>query len=340
MEGIIFVGAVLIGIGALFCFFGYAIFRIILALTGFFMGGITAAALLGAASNGDALLVIIGFLGGGVIGAALLVLLYFIGIFLIGMGLGVGITYGILTLMGLVESDFSVLLALFLGVISGVLALIIQRILIILSTAFNGSGMMVTGMAMITTIWDIDLDRLADDPDRQLDIISDEAGIAFFIIWLALGIVGAVFQFFYTGRQAPRQRPYPHGAPGYAGPPAGYPQQPYHPPAPQPYQQANYSQPYGQSPYPQQPPPYQQSGYPGQAPTQYQPPGYPQQAPPYQPPPPAQHPSSPGYPQPPSGYSPPQSASVPPPATPPQPPPPPWDDRPGGSSEPGPDQPG
>src|SRR3954468_14515846 len=71
--------------GILACFAGYRLFRLVLAIYGFILGAMLASSMVGAGNNlamlGAALL-------GGIVGSVVLVMAYFVGIALIGAGLG------------------------------------------------------------------------------------------------------------------------------------------------------------------------------------------------------------------------------------------------------------
>src|SRR4051812_50180534 len=74
---------VLLSGGVVSCFFGYRLFRIVLALFGFIIGALAASSIM-AASNPTAMLIAAG--GGGLIGAGILFAGYFIGGTLRGAG--------------------------------------------------------------------------------------------------------------------------------------------------------------------------------------------------------------------------------------------------------------
>src|SRR5438067_12949712 len=71
--------------GALSCFAGYRLFRIVLGIYGFILGAMLASSMM-AASNTFGMLV--AALVGGLIGALALMFAYFVGIALVGAGLG------------------------------------------------------------------------------------------------------------------------------------------------------------------------------------------------------------------------------------------------------------
>ena len=71
--------------GAVSCFAGYRLFRVVLAIYGFILGALIASQMMSANSTAA---MILGALVGGLIGAAVLTLAYFVGIALVGAGLG------------------------------------------------------------------------------------------------------------------------------------------------------------------------------------------------------------------------------------------------------------
>ena len=121
--------------GLLDCFFGYRIFKITLTVLGGLTGvvfGQVAGAALGLGQAGE----IGGMLVGGLAGAALAFLLYIAAVFVAGFLFGA--ILGILLL-----ANFHQMVALLsgcvMGLIGGVLAVKLQRVLLILSTALLGS---------------------------------------------------------------------------------------------------------------------------------------------------------------------------------------------------------
>ena len=70
--------------GTVACFFGYRLFRIVLAIFGFIFGALAASSLFGASDTGPMLLAAI---VGGLLGAAVLWAAYFVGVALFGAAL-------------------------------------------------------------------------------------------------------------------------------------------------------------------------------------------------------------------------------------------------------------
>ena len=71
--------------GALACFAGYRLFRYVLALFGFILGAMIASSMMGISNTAG---MVIAALVGGLAGAAILLFAYFIGIALVGAGVG------------------------------------------------------------------------------------------------------------------------------------------------------------------------------------------------------------------------------------------------------------
>src|SRR5262245_51282766 len=85
-------GVVLVVTGALACFAGYRLFRIVLAIYGFIFGALIASSIV-AASNAAGMAV--AALIGGVAGMVILAFAYFIGVALVGAGLAAFVAHTI-----------------------------------------------------------------------------------------------------------------------------------------------------------------------------------------------------------------------------------------------------
>ena len=77
-------GVLLMG-GIVACFFGYRLFRVVLAISGFILGALLASSIFGMSDTGP---MIIAALIGGLVGAGILFAAYFVGVALIGAALG------------------------------------------------------------------------------------------------------------------------------------------------------------------------------------------------------------------------------------------------------------
>lgn len=261
-----FVAAPLIIFGFLFCFFGYIIFRILLAITGFILGGAIAVTALSASGDGEVIILLGGFLFGGIIGAALLYILYFLGVFLVGAGFGALAASILLALAG-VDSDTALVFILTAAGAGGVIALILEKIIVILGTSLNGASSIVTGIAVLIGDWDIDWEYTLETGNSPR-IWSGEEQVMFIFGTFALWIVGAVFQFWFTARRTRRgMMPTPYHGAAVPYPYMGTPQMPYG--APQGYAQPMYPAPMQQPQQPQYPQQAQHPQYQSPPPQQY-----------------------------------------------------------------------
>ena len=131
--------AVLIAGGVLSCFFGYRLFKVVLGVFGFIIGALAASSIFGA---GDTTPMVIAAILGGLVGAALLLAAYFVGVALVGAGLGALLVNVIWTQ---IEGDPHPAVVILFSVAGAVLATWLQRYVIIISTAFAGAWTMLVG---------------------------------------------------------------------------------------------------------------------------------------------------------------------------------------------------
>lgn len=130
--------------GLLTCFAGYRLFRIVLALYGFFAGAMIGSHL---TDPGNTWAVAMYGLVGGVVGAALMVVAYFVGVGLIGAGLA-----ALVLNLGwkLVGGEPPTLLLVIVCVVGAVLALNVVRYVVVFGSAIAGSWTaLVGGLALM-----------------------------------------------------------------------------------------------------------------------------------------------------------------------------------------------
>jgi hypothetical protein len=174
-------------VGMVCCFLGYRVFKFVLGIFGFF-GGLVLGNLLAVTFlefEGVVLWILI--LAMGVIGAGLAVGLYFFGIFIAGAvsgGLLGSIISSQLTLEPLI-----VIIA--LGLFSGILALLLQKVIIIVSTALVGSWMAVSGGAYF--LGRFDPYRFLQNPSSVFDSFENKELLL--VGWLLLAGLGMLVQF-------------------------------------------------------------------------------------------------------------------------------------------------
>ena len=120
--------------GAIACFAGYRLFRLVLAIFGFLFGAWLASSMMGATNTMGMLAAAI---VGGLAGALILVFAYFVGIALVGAGLGALVAHVSWAQFG--ATDPPAVLVVLLAVLGAVGAMMLQRYVIIVGTAFGGA---------------------------------------------------------------------------------------------------------------------------------------------------------------------------------------------------------
>ncbi len=185
--------ALVIG-GAVACFAGYRWFRIVLAIYGFIAGAMLASSTLGS-SNSTGLLV--AALVGGLVGAGLLFFAYFVGVALVGAGLGAFVAQTGWARFSPIDPPW--VLVLLFAALGTVAALVLQRYVIIVSTAFGGAWTIVIGALALTG------DRRAAEAASSVWILyptTAASGVAWVpIAWIVLGLLGMGVQLGVSGRK-------------------------------------------------------------------------------------------------------------------------------------------
>ena len=184
--------------GTVACFFGYRLFRLVLALSGFILGALLASSIFGMSDTAP---MIIAAVVGGLIGAGILFAAYFVGVALIGAGLG-AVTANVV--MSARDGDPHFLVVVFFSIVGAAAAMYLQRYFIIVGTAFGGAWtMIVGGMALVG-------DRAAMAAAASGDVwvaypLNPAPGQQWVpIAWLALGAIGAGIQLWITGGEKGR----------------------------------------------------------------------------------------------------------------------------------------
>ncbi len=144
-EPILVTALVMIVIGAVSCFAGYRVFRMLLSLGGFVAGvalGLALANSLTLPADQQTIVRLVLALGGGLIGAAVAWLLFLVAVFFWGAAFGYLVASAITVNTG---DPTRLVLILVLVLAGGVVALVFQKLFITLSTAFGGALVMVSG---------------------------------------------------------------------------------------------------------------------------------------------------------------------------------------------------
>lgn len=171
-------------LGAAQCFFGYRLFKIIIGIIGFLGGGALAGSLSFFLSIEGTIAIIVGLVGG-IIGAVTMLTFFYAGIFLIGTILGAIVGSLLCSIAGVDPIPIVIVAA---SIISGIVALLIQKYMIIASTAFGGSWIIMTAVAYFI---------VGARHPAEIEHMLHSRGSLYFIIllcWIALGIFGLLIQ--------------------------------------------------------------------------------------------------------------------------------------------------
>jgi hypothetical protein len=184
--------------GIVSCFFGYRLFRIVLAIFGFILGSLAASSVFGVSDTGP---MIVAAIVGGLIGAAILYAAYFVGVALIGAGLGAATANVVFSAS---SRDPHFLVVVFFAIAGAAASMYLQRYFIIVGTAFGGAWTLLVGaMALVG-------DRAAMAAAAAGDVwvaypLDPAPGQRWVpIAWLLLGAIGAWVQLGYTGGEKGR----------------------------------------------------------------------------------------------------------------------------------------
>ncbi len=172
--------------GLLACFAGYRVFRVVLGIYGFILGALMTSSAMGADQTWH---MVLGAIVGGLIGAVVLILAYFVGVALIGGGLGALVANVIWASFGREPGLIVVILFAIAGALG---ALALQRYVIIVATAYGGAQTAVVGAAALLANRSVDV---ASRTVYRVYPIDPFPGTRMdFIAWIVLGTLGLVVQ--------------------------------------------------------------------------------------------------------------------------------------------------
>jgi len=184
--------AILLAGGLLSCLFGYRLFRFVLAVFGFIIGGLAASSIFGESATTA---MVVGAIVGGLAGAVLLLAAYFVGVALIGAGLGALIVN---LIWSRIPGDPHPAVVIIAAIAGALVATWLQRYVIILGTAFGGAWTTVVGAAALmgntTTL------EAAAQGDIWVAYPMNPAPGQGWVPWtfIALGVIGTLVQMYWT----------------------------------------------------------------------------------------------------------------------------------------------
>ena len=185
--------AILAVFGLMACVAGFRLLRYVLAAFGFIIGGLAASSVLGASQTAY---IVGAFLVGGVAGAVIMVAASFIGVALVGAGLGAAAVTLVWTQLPGDPHPYVVILA---SVAGAWLATWLQRYVTIVGTAFGGAWALIVGALALSG----DQAKLAAAAAGDVWVpypMQPAPGQAWVPwAWIALGLVGVFLQLKVTG---------------------------------------------------------------------------------------------------------------------------------------------
>jgi hypothetical protein len=177
---------------------GYRLFRLVLTLNGFILGAWVTTAMPG---SGDRTLLVFAAIAGGAVGALIMFFGYFVGVALVGAGIGALAVHLLWSRLGTDPHPIVVILASVAGAAS---AMALQRYVIIIATAFAGAWTLLLSGLTLTERGRV----LASAPEvwilYPLDPTPSRRGVM--IAWAVLGLAGVFIQLRFTGLTKPRPK--------------------------------------------------------------------------------------------------------------------------------------
>jgi|SRR5262245_52768132 len=186
---------VLVLSGAVACFAGYRLFRIVLAIYGFILGAMLASSLMGITNSSG---MIVAGLVGGLIGALLFTFAYYVGIGILGASMAVFFVHVFWDYTR--HTDPPAVPVIVGSIVGAIFAMVLQRYVIVVTTAFSGAWMMIVGAAAMAGY------RVSERPATNhvwiLYPFTPAPGQRWVpVVWVLLGLFGAAVQFGVTGRK-------------------------------------------------------------------------------------------------------------------------------------------
>jgi hypothetical protein len=174
------------------CFAGYRLFRLVLGVYGFILGALLASAFIGAGSTWT---LVLAAAAGGAAGALVLFAGYFVGVALIGAGVGY-------LLVNLAWKPFGGdphwAVVLVVAAVGAIAAMKFQRYVIILATAFAGAWTMLIGAAALMAGPGARAASASSDVFVVYPNYTGPNGTWVYVAWLAVALTGTYVQL-HTG---------------------------------------------------------------------------------------------------------------------------------------------
>ena len=184
--------------GIVACFFGYRLFRIVLAVFGFIFGAFVSSSIFGVS---DTTPMLVAAVLGGLFGALLLVAAYFVAVALIGAGIG-AVLANVLLAQG--DAPAAVVWVVVFSVVGAAASMYLQRYFIIVGTAFGGAWTMLVGALTLAGQLTAPIEATGEAVwvAYLLDPVQERQWVL--VAWFVLAVAGTVVQLGITGGERGR----------------------------------------------------------------------------------------------------------------------------------------
>ena len=180
--------------GVISCFAGYRVFRVVLGIYGFIIGALFAS---GIAGPENTFWMVVAAIAGGVVGALILIAAYFVGVALLGAGIG---ALAVSLIWAALGREPGALIVILFAIAGALAALALQRYVIVGATAFGGAWTIIVG-ALALTGNRASVNAAARNSVWLAYPMSPAPGNYWILlVWLALGVTGVIVQLAVTAK--------------------------------------------------------------------------------------------------------------------------------------------
>lgn len=186
--------------GVLACFAGHRLFRIVLGIYGFIIGAMVASSIVGVNSP-TGMLVAAGV--GGLLGSVVMVFAWFVGVSLVGAGIGVLVAHLVWTQVASGDPPAMAIIA--VAVAGAIGAMFVQKYVIVVGTAFAGAWTILLSASSWMAKAEPGLTRGASDTEVWILYPTTAPGPRWMpIAWIGLGLLGTAVQLAMTSGRKKR----------------------------------------------------------------------------------------------------------------------------------------
>lgn len=176
--------------GVLACFAGHRLFRIVLGIYGFVIGAMVASSIVGVTNTTGMLAAAV---VGGLLGSVVLVFAWFVGVSLVGAGIGVLVAHVVWSQVGRGDPPAMAIVA--VAVAGAIGAMFVQKYVIVVGTAFMGAWTIVLAAVNAFPAATPALTRGQSDTEVWIFYPTSGGSSRWVpLAWLALGLIGTAVQ--------------------------------------------------------------------------------------------------------------------------------------------------